>query len=164
MQTLVKPRQSPWCAGQCGWCRWPSSDPEDTRLPCAPQATALPLQRLWVPITMHQPGGSSQGLGCLCLWGTITSPATCLRDLGSQAGGQARDPVVGALSPNCWTNREPQTPGNINRSEASGRSSSQHQDPALPNCLQTPVLDVSGQTTRKTGIQHHPSKKKKKMK
>ena len=56
-------------------------------------------------------------------------------DLGSQARGRAQAPVVGAPSPNCWTNREPQTPGNINRSEASWRSSSQHQDLAPPNCL-----------------------------
>ena len=88
---------------------------------------------------------------------------TChmLAGSGSQAGGQARAPVVGAPSPNHQTNREPQTPGNINWSEASQRSSSQHQDPALSNCLQTPVLDVPGQTTSKTRIQHHPSKKKK---
>ena len=85
-----------------------------------------------------------------------------LRDLVSQAGGWAQAPVVGALSPNRWTNREPQMPGNINRNEASRRSSSQHQDPALSNCLQTPVLDVSGQTTSKTVIQHHPSKRGKK--
>ena len=91
----------------------------------------------------------------------FTAPRS-LRDLGSQAGGQAQAPVEGTLSPNCWTNREPQTPGNINQSEVSQRSSSQHQDPALYNCLQTPVLDVSGQTTSKTGIRHHPSKKKKK--
>ena len=84
-----------------------------------------------------------------------------LQDLGSQAGGQARAPVVVALSPNRWTNREPQTLGNINLSKASQRSSSQHQDLALSNCLQTPVLYVSGQTTSKTGIQHHPSKNKK---
>ena len=37
---------------------------------------------------------------------------------GSQAGGWARAPVVGVPSPNRWTNREPQTPGNINQSEA----------------------------------------------
>ena len=89
----------------------------------------------------------------------FTVPRT-LQDLGSQGGGWAQAPVVGALSPNSWTNREPQTPGNISRSEASWRSSSQHQDPALSNCLQTPVLDVTGQTTSKTGIQHHPFKKK----
>ena len=41
------------------------------------------------------------------------------------------------------------------------RSKSQHQDPALSNCLQTPVLDASGQTTSKRGIQPRPSKKKK---
>ena len=67
--------------------------------------------------------------------------------------------MVGALSPNHWTNREPQTPENISWSEASWKCSSQHQDPALSYCLQTPVLDVSGQTS-KTRIQHHPSKKK----
>ena len=79
---------------------------------------------------------------------------------GSWCPGRAQAPVVGALSPNCWTNREPQTPGNINQSEASRRSSSRHQDLALPNCLQTPGLDASGQTTSKTGTQPHPSKKK----
>ena len=110
----------------------------------------------------HVPARWFQGSGCPCLWGTITSPATCLWDLGSQARGRARAPVVGAPSPNCWTNREPQTPGNINCSEAAQRSSSQHQDPALSNCLQTPLLEVSGQTTSKTGIQHHPLKKRKK--
>ncbi|KAM9087206.1 centromere protein C isoform 6-T6 [Megaptera novaeangliae] len=70
-----------------------------------------------------------------------------LWDLGHQARGHARAPVVGAASQNRWTNREPQPPWNISRSEASQRSSSQHQDLALSNCLQTPVLDVSGQTT-----------------
>ena len=80
-------------------------------------------------------------------------------DLGSRAGGQARVPVVGAQSPNHWTNREPQTPGNIPWSEVSQRSSSWHQDPALPNNLQTPVLEASGQTTSKTRTQPHPSKK-----
>ena len=84
-----------------------------------------------------------------------------LGDVGSQARGQARAPIAGAPSPNHWTNREPQIPGNINQSEASRRSSSRHQDPALSNCLQTPVLGASSQTTSKTGIQHHPSKKKK---
>ena len=87
----------------------------------------------------------------------FTTPQS-LQDLGSQAGSWARAPVVGAPSPNRWIDREPQTPGNINWSEASGRSSSQHQDPALSNCLQTPVLDISGQTSSKTRIQHHPSK------
>ena len=38
-------------------------------------------------------------------------------------------------------------------------SSSWHQDPALPNSLQTPVLEASGQTTSNTGTQSHPSKK-----
>ena len=84
-----------------------------------------------------------------------------LWDLGSQARGWAQAPVVGVPSPNYWINREPQTPRNINWSEASWRSSSQHQDLALSNCLQTPVLDVSDQTTNKTGIQPHPLKKEK---
>ena len=138
--------------GQRGWRRWPSSDPEDTRLPCAPQATALPLWWLWVPVTTHQPGGSRDldvhvFAGPLLHLPHVLSSSMSLKiaslwDLGSQAGGQARAPVVGALSPNCWSNREPQTPGNINQSEASCWSSSQDQDPALSNCLQTPVLDV----------------------
>ncbi|XP_058905064.1 endonuclease 8-like 3 isoform X3 [Kogia breviceps] len=92
----------------------------------------------------------------------------CLRGVGSQARGRDQAAVVEAPSPNHWTNREPQTPGNINRSKASRRSSSQHQDLDLSNCLHTPMLDVSGQTTSKTGIQHHLSKRgnkpKKKMK
>ena len=74
-----------------------------------------------------------------------------LRDLGSQATGWAEASAVGAPSPNPWTNREPQTPGNIHLSEVS----SQHQDPALPKSLQTPVLEASGQTTSKTGTQSH---------
>ena len=87
-----------------------------------------------------------------------------MQDLGSQAGGRAQAPVVGAPSPNCWTNREPQKPGNINQSEASRRSSSQHQDPALSNCLQTPVLDVSGQTTIRQEYSITHQNKQKKMK
>ena len=83
-----------------------------------------------------------------------------LQDLGSQAGSWAWAPVVEVLSPNHWTNRVPQTPGNINQSEVSWRSLSQHQDLALPNCLQIPVLEASGQTTSKTGTQPHPSKKR----
>ena len=51
----------------------------------------------------------------------FSMPCT-LWDLGSQAKGQTQAPVVGAPSPNCWTNIEPQTPGNINQSEASWRS------------------------------------------
>ena len=82
-----------------------------------------------------------------------------LQDLGPQGRGWAWAPVVGAPSPNHWINREPQTPGNINRSEVSQRSSSRHQDLALPNCLQTPVLEASGQTTSMIGTQSHPSKK-----
>ena len=96
------------------------------------------------------------------LRGQEEPPATILWDLSSQAGGRAQAPVVGVPSRNHWTNREPQTPGNINQSEAPQRSSSQHQDPALTNCLETPLLDVAGQTTSKTRIQHHPSKKKRK--
>ena len=69
--------------------------------------------------------------------------------------------MVGALSLKHWTNREPQTPGNINRSEVSQSSSSQHQDPALPSSLETPLLEASGQTTSKTGTQSHSLKKKK---
>ena len=82
-----------------------------------------------------------------------------MQDLGSQAGSQAEAPAVGAPSLNHWTNREPQGPGNINWSEVSQRSSSQHQDPALPNSLQTPVLEASDQTTSKTGTQSHSLKK-----
>ena len=85
-----------------------------------------------------------------------------MQDLGSQAEGQAKAPAVGAPSPNHWTNRKPQTQGNIQQSEVSWRSSSWHQDPALPNNLQTPVLEASGQTTSKTGTQSHSSKKKEK--
>ena len=59
---------------------------------------------------------------------------------------------------------EPQTPGNINQSEVSQRSSFWHQYLALPNHLQTPVLDTSGQTTSKTGTQPHPSKKMRRQK
>ena len=99
----------------------------------------------------------------LLLFFFFFSAPCSLQNLGSQAGGQARAPVVGAPSPNHWTNREPQTPGNINWSEASWRSSSQHQDQALSNCLQNPVLDASGQKTSKTGIQHNPSKKNNEM-
>ena len=67
---------------------------------------------------------------------------------------------MGGQSPNHWINGEPQTPGNIHWSEVSWRSSSQHQDPALPNSIQTPVLEASGQTTCKTGTQSHSLKKK----
>ena len=89
----------------------------------------------------------------LCFFFFFFSAMPCsLQDLGSQAECRVQAPVVGAPSPNRWTNGEPQTPGNINQSEDSRRSSSQHQDLALPNCLQTPVLDALGQTTSKTGI------------
>ena len=76
-------------------------------------------------------------------------------------GGWAWAPMVCAPNPNHWTNKEPQTLGNINQSEVSRRSSSQHQDPALPSSLQTPVLETSGQTISKTGTPSHPLKKKK---
>nr|XP_033706232.1 testis-specific Y-encoded protein 8-like [Tursiops truncatus] len=56
LQAPVKPRRSPWCAGRRGGRRRLGSDPEDTRPPCAPQATALPLRRLQVPIAVQQPG------------------------------------------------------------------------------------------------------------
>ena len=78
-----------------------------------------------------------------------------LRDLGSRAQGRAEAPAVGTMSLNPWTNREPQTPGNIHRSEVSWSSLSQHQDPALPNSLQTPVLETLSQTTSETGTQSH---------
>ena len=81
-------------------------------------------------------------------------------DLGLRARGRTEAPVVGALRPNHWTNKEPQIPGNIHWSEVSYRSSSQHQDPALPNSLQTPVLEASGQTTSKRGHNHTHKKKK----
>ena len=85
-----------------------------------------------------------------------------MQDLGSQAGDWAEVPAVGAPCHNHLTNREAQTPGNIHQSEVSQRSSSQHQNPALPNSLQIPVLEASGQTTSKTGTQSHSSKKKEK--
>ena len=58
--------------------------------------------------------------------------------------------------------KEPQTPGNIHRSEVSWRSSSRHQDPGLPNSLETPLLESSGQTISRTGTQSHSSKNKQK--
>ena len=70
-----------------------------------------------------------------------------------QGSGEA--PEVRALSPNHWTNRGPQTPGNIHWIDVSWRSSPQHQDSALPNSLQTPVLEASGQKTSMTGTQSH---------
>ena len=84
-----------------------------------------------------------------------------LWDIGSRAQGQAEVPALEAPSPNDWPHREPQTPGNIHRSEVPRIYSSQHQDPALPNSLQTPVLEASGQTTSTTGTQSHSLKKKK---
>ena len=57
-----------------------------------------------------------------------------------------------------------QDPGNVNPSEVSQRFTSQHTDSALPNHLEIPLLETSGQTTIKTGTKSYPSKKKKKMK
>ena len=56
-------------------------------------------------------------------------------------------------------NRKPQASRNSHWSEVSQRFTFQHQDPALPNCLQTPLLETSGQTTSKIGTQSHPSNK-----
>ena len=66
-----------------------------------------------------------------------------------------------ALSLKFWSNRECQATRNINQSDVSQRSASQHQDLALSNCLQPPLLETSGQTTSKTGKKAYPSKKKK---
>ena len=49
---------------------------------------------------------------------------------------------------------------NINSGEISQRSTFQHQDLALPNSLQTPVLETLGQIISKTGTQSHPKKKR----
>ena len=49
-------------------------------------------------------------------------------------------------------------------SEVSQRSSSQYQDPAIPNSLQTSVLEASGQTTSKTGTQSHLLKQQQQQK
>ena len=65
-----------------------------------------------------------------------------------------------ALSLNFWSNREYQATRNINPSDESPRSASQHQALALPNCLQRPLLETSGQTTSETRTQSHTSKKK----
>ena len=76
-----------------------------------------------------------------------------LQDLDSWARDQAWAPVGGLPSPDYWTNRDTQTP----LSEVSWRSTSQHLDLALPNCLQTPVLEISGQTISERGAEFHPS-------
>ena len=133
------------------------------RGPTSEAATLLgTVGRLFQEITYRQNGKIRRFVPeIILMWNQGWPLWASLWDLGSQARGWARVPVVGAPSPNHWTNREPQTPGNINQSEASRRSSSQREDLALSNYLQTPVLDVSGQTTSKTGIQHHPLKKKK---
>ena len=69
--------------------------------------------------------------------------------------------LLGLVSPslNCWTNRECQAPGNINQSAVSQKSISENQDSALPNCLQTSLLEISGWTTSKRRTQFHSSKK-----
>ena len=64
---------------------------------------------------------------------------------------------VGVLSPGCWTTREFLGPGNSNRHVFSQRYPRWHQDLALHNCLQTPVLDTSCQTTSKMGSQTYPT-------
>ena len=63
-----------------------------------------------------------------------------------------------ALSLKFWSNRECQATRNINQSDVSQRSASQHQDLALSNCLQPPLLETSGQTTSETRMQSHTSK------
>ena len=56
----------------------------------------------------------------VCCLSVYFLPCCCsLLGLGSQARGQAWAPVVEVLSPSHWTNREPQTPGNINQCELS---------------------------------------------
>ena len=67
-----------------------------------------------------------------------------------------------ALRLNCWSDKVCQDPGNVNPSEVSQRFTSQHTDSALPNHLEIPLLETSGQTTIKTGTKSYPSKKKKK--
>ena len=69
-----------------------------------------------------------------------------------------------ALSPNCWSDKVCQDPGNSNLSEISQWFTSQHKDSALPNCLQIPLLETSGQTTIKTETQSYLSKKNEGMK
>ena len=74
----------------------------------------------------------------------------------SPARGRTWAPVVGVLRPGHWTTRKFLIPGNINWYGLSQKSPSQHQDLAPPNNLQAPVLDLSGQTTNKTGRQPLP--------
>lgn len=57
---------------------------------------------------------------------------------------------------------EPQALRNINWNEVFQRSTSQHQDLALPYCVPTPLLETSSQTANKTGSWSHSIKKKKK--
>lgn len=76
--------------------------------------------------------------------------------LDSWARDQAWAPMVASPSSNYWANRDTQTPWNISWSEVPWRSTSQHLDPVLPNCLQTPVLEFSGQTISERGTWSHP--------
>ena len=91
----------------------------------------------------------------LLLFFFLLQHARGLQDLGSLSRSEAKALAVGAPNQNHWTNREPQTPGNIHQSEVSQSFSSQHQGPAVPNSLQTPLLEASGQTTSKKGTQSY---------
>ena len=97
------------------------------------------------------------GILCYCCYFIFSATLHCLQDLGSWARGQAWVLMLGVPSPNYWTNREHQNPGDMNQSKVSWRATAQHWDPALPNCLEFPVLETSGQTTRR----QEPIKKKK---
>ena len=66
-----------------------------------------------------------------------------IQDLDSWAWA----PVVGGPSPKCWINRDTQTSRNTIWSEVSWRATSKHLVLALLNCLQTPVLKFSGQSS-----------------
>ena len=81
---------------------------------------------------------------------------------GCSAKNQAWAPVMGALSLNCLINRDCQAPANINWGGVPQRSTSQHQDLALHNYLEIPLMETSGQIASKTGRQSQPSKRKKK--
>ena len=77
-------------------------------------------------------------------------------------GSQARDPVSGTPSPNPWTNREPQTPGNINQSEFTQRFSSQYQDPAQPTACKLQCWTPQAKPPARQ--EHSPTHQKKKKK
>ena len=79
------------------------------------------------------------------------------RLLDSLTTGQAWAFRVGASSPGHRTTREFLGPGNINQHVFSQRCPCWHQDLALHNCLQAPVLETSCQTTSKMGSQNYPS-------